>query len=311
MVAEPSSARLVVLGSGFIGSAVAMRASRSRPVTVLSRSIARSLPGGVDAIRAPLSVDVLDDVLGPGCQVLYAIGSTVPSSDVTPFEAMELELAPLRLALTAARRARVGRFTYISSGGTVYGDVGSRPASEDVPLDPKSTYGEVRVAAEAEVATSGMDAISLRLGNVYGPAQPSSGGQGIIGAAIKAGETGDPLPLYGGGVTVRDFVHVDDVARVVEALSSIDGVPDALNVGTGVGTSMREIVRMVEHLTGREVAVTEHPARGVDVSAIVLDISRLRRLVPDFEPVPLVDGLPTCIAPDGGPVVGSGRSTCA
>jgi UDP-glucose 4-epimerase len=94
----------------------------------------------------------------------------------------------------------------------------------------------------------------------------------------------------GDGTVVRDYVHVDDVVKVVLGLAGRRDVPPVVNVGTGVGTSVADLLRQVAEITGTTVPVERRPARPGDVHRVVLDIGLLRSLLP-FDPLPVREGL--------------------
>jgi UDP-glucose 4-epimerase len=192
-------------------------------------------------------------------------------------------------------RSRPGvGFTYLSSGGAVYGELDGRRADEASPCRPLSAYGISKLAAENYVAMYAhrydMPARIVRVANAYGPGQRVGRGQGLIATLVDAAATGRPAQVYGDGTHVRDYVHVDDVADAVVALTRTDLGPLVVNVGTGVGHSIRDVVRVVEQTSGRAIPLRYLPGRGFDVSHNVLDVSTLRNLI-DWTPTPLPAGI--------------------
>ncbi len=98
---------------------------------------------------------------------------------------------------------------------------------------------------------------------------------------------GEEIVLFGDGVAVRDFVHVGDVVDVAGRLLGRGG-PRVVNVGSGAGTSIRQLLELVERTLGRRARVIAEPARAFDVGTVVLDVSTLRSLIPT--PLTLADG---------------------
>jgi UDP-glucose 4-epimerase len=135
----------------------------------------------------------------------------------------------------------------------------------------------------------GVQARILRVANAYGPFQPVGRGQGVIGAFIERVVRDEPVVMFGSGRTVRDYIHIDDVARAVAA-SLTKQMPSPLNIGTGVGTSLLQIVSLLEDITHRRVSVEHRPARGFDVESIVLDVGGYRALTGE-EPIELGAGV--------------------
>ena len=152
---------------------------------------------------------------------------------------------------------------YASSG--VYPGDRAEPWPETTPLATHSVYAVQKSYAEgllrSYVYGKGVSGASLRIANVYGPGARPTQVLPRLRAAIEAGEA---INLTGDGGQVRDFIHADDVARAFAAgltrASELKGEP--INVGTGVGTSMLELARLVMRLMGREVEIRYAPARG-------------------------------------------------
>jgi UDP-glucose 4-epimerase len=103
-------------------------------------------------------------------------------------------------------------------------------------------------------------------------------------------ERGLPIDLYGPRETVRDYIYVGDVAEAVIALLDRDDGEAVLNLGSGEGTSLTELLRLLEHQAGRPAVARAHPKRDFDVRRLVLDVTRVRRLI-GFEPTPLDRGI--------------------
>lgn len=293
--------RALVIGSGFIGSHVVTElAARGRRPAVLTRS------QPVDAVARAIHADdlhlgdaadpaVLDATLDGIEHVAYCAGGLLPAaSEENPERDAELTLRPLRTVLEALRKRPGARLTYISSGGTVYGEAESLPVSEDAPTHPVGSYGRLHLACEEEIgrhcAEHGLVARILRCSTVYGEHQQPDRGQGAVVTFLHRIERGQTIHLYGGGETTRDFVYVGDVARVTVDLMQRDDGAEILNVGSGVGTSVIDLLRLAEQQVGRAAVVERHSERGFDVHRIVLDVTRLRRLL-GIEPTPLEIGI--------------------
>lgn len=294
------SSRTLVVGAGFLGTAVAEASLASgQSVTVLSRqplddgraarlSHARVVLG--DATDALL----VEDALADADTVVFCAGVAVPTIAAHDLRSAVAEsLPPLLTVLDAlVRRRPTARLLYLSSGGTVYGEPSAELVHEDHPLRPTTAYGSINVEAERRLATyrsrHGVRTTSLRCANPYGPGQHAGRGQGLIGTLLWSD---DPVPFYGDGSTVRDYVYVRDFASAVVALGGVrDELPQAINIGTGVGTSLSEVVTLVEKLTERPIPLRYEPARPTDLRRVVLDVSLLRRLIP-FDPMPLDQGI--------------------
>jgi UDP-glucose 4-epimerase len=281
--------RILVIGCGFIGSNVVEElAGAGRPPVVLTRSTpepevaAKIDPADLivgDAADPALVERALDGV----GHVIFSAGGLLPAaSEEDPERDERLTLGPVRAVLAALRdRPGVG-LTYLSSGGTVYGEPESIPVPEDAPTAPFGAYGRLHLRCEGEVlATSrehGPQATILRCATVYGEHQHPNRGQGAVVTFLHRIEHGEPIDLYGGGTTIRDYVYAGDVARAAIALIGRDG-PTVINVGSGSGTSLIDLLRLVEREVGREAQVRQHGERGFEVHQIVLDTTLLHQTV--------------------------------
>ncbi len=181
--------------------------------------------------------------------------------------------------LDAARAAGVRRFVNTSSGGAIYGEAQTIPAPEEHPLAPESPYGQSKFAAEGYCdlfsRLHGLSVVSLRYGNVYGPRQDPLGEAGVV--AIFCGRLfeGQRPTVFGDGLQTRDYVHVDDVveANLAAAESAATG---PLNIGTGVETSVLDLVEALRPAATASFEPDHEPERPGEVRHIALDASRAR-----------------------------------
>ncbi|MGI8805525.1 MAG: NAD-dependent epimerase/dehydratase family protein, partial [Thermoleophilaceae bacterium] len=181
--------------------------------------------------------------------------------------------------LEAARAAGARRFVNSSTGGAIYGEGRTIPAPEDHPVAPEAPYGQSKFAAEGYCELfrrlHGVQAISLRYGNVYGPRQDPLGEAGVV--AIFCGRLLERqrLTVFGDGLQTRDYVHVDDVVRANLAAAESEAA-GALNIGTGVQTSVLDLVAALGRVTGADLEAEHAPERPGEVRHIALDASRAR-----------------------------------
>jgi len=294
--------RTLVIGCGFIGSRIVEElVAAGRPTVVLTRSrpaddsVAALLPDGALRVGDAADPEALEAALDGVGEVVFSAGGLLPAaSEQDPERDARLTLTPVR-AVLATLRARPGvSLTYLSSGGTVYGEPETIPVGEDARTEPIGVYGRLHLECEAEVmrhrSEHGGSARILRCATVYGERQLPERGQGAVVTFLHRTERGERIDLYGGGTTIRDYVYVGDVARAVLALLGRDDGSPILNVASGEGTSLIDLLRLVEKQIGHGAEIAQHPERGFDVHRIVLDIGRLRDLV-DFEPTPLPAGI--------------------
>ena len=183
--------------------------------------------------------------------------------------------------LSAMSRAGSGRIVFSSSGGTVYGEPTTCPVPEDAPLAPLSPYGAAKVAGEVYLAAFaglyGFAYCNLALGNVYGPRQDPHGEAGVVAIFGRALLAGEPTWIYGDGSAVRDYVHVDDVVEAIALAAAGRGDGRRLNIGTGRGTSVRELHSLLAAAAGASDSPGYRPVRTGELQQIVLGVERAER----------------------------------
>jgi UDP-glucose 4-epimerase len=301
---------VLVVGCGYLGRNMTIGLAKTGPVAVLAR---RDPPAGVHAVARVHRGDAADPaVLAPAldgvAHVVWCAGGLLPGdAEQAPERDETATLEPLRTLLALLGDRRDVAVTYMSSGGTVYGNPDTVPVPEDAPTRPIGEYGRVRLAAERLLLDAhrddGVPVRILRCANVYGGDQPADRGQGAVAVFADRVRSGAEVVLLDEGRTVRDFVHVDDVVDATAALLSAGGDP-VVNVGSGRGTTIAELLALVERRVGRRARIARRPGRPFDVDRIVLDITRLQQLV-DFAPRDLEEGLRTSVPAPSAPGVAS------
>lgn len=292
---------LVLGGTGFLGTEIAAAfVAAGVPTSVAARHApderhARRLAGAEVVLGDAEEPGFLDELLEGVTDVVHAVGCPFPAeSNLDPVGDVERTLPGFLEVLQVLRRHPGIRFTFLSSGGTVYGNPEVLPVGEEAPCDPTTSYGILKLAAEKYVGLYrmlyGIDGHVLRVSNAYGPLQLPGRGQGVVAAFLASARRGNPVHLYGDGTILRDYVHATDVASALVALSSLDELPGVCNVGSGIGRTVAEVLRLVEEVTGRPLLVEHFEDRPFDVRAIVLDTRRLANLI-DWRPVGLAEGI--------------------
>jgi len=299
---------LVTGGAGFIGSHVAdAYLAAGYSVTVLddlSTGRRENVPPAARFLRADVgSTEARDLLADGGFTVLnhHAAQMDVRVSVTDPALDARINLLGLLNLLEGARRGGVRRVVFASSGGVVYDERGRLPHREEAGKLPVSPYGVSKMASEyylvAYAGLYGLEVVSLRYANVYGPRQNPHGEAGVVaifGSRVRAGKA---LTVFGNGEQTRDYVFVEDVARAnlaatrapVSAPESIDSA--AFNVGTGVETSVNQLARLMLEVAARTVPITREPARAGELLRSALDCAKAARAW-DWRPaVSLTEGL--------------------
>lgn len=186
-----------------------------------------------------------------------------------------------------------------ASSAAVYGDLGKRPAREDMWPKPCTAYGADKLGSElhAGVAWSvhGVPTLGLRFFNVYGQRQnPCSAYSGVISIFARRVAEGGVVTVNGDGQQVRDFIEVSDVvAHLVTGMGRLEASPEAavLNVCTGHGTSVMDLIATLGRVHGRMPRVVHGPERPGDIRYSVGDRAAATKLLGVRARVSLIDGL--------------------
>ncbi len=263
--------KIIITGaSGFIGGALLDRLRGAHEVICLSSSEtgrARLLERHPDQevyIWKRGADERMNAAISGAAALVHLAWSTVPrTADQAPaldlLENVQLGIPLLDLAL----RSGVERFIFLSSGGSVYGPQEELPITEDRIPRPLSAYGISKLAFEHYLgsfcARGSMRPIIFRPGNIYGRARGLERPQGVIEHWMHQIAEERPIAVWGDLSVVRDFVHIDDMIEVLMRALTYEGEHDIFNVGTGVGTSLAQILEMLSGITGRQVQITHHP----------------------------------------------------
>ena len=187
------------------------------------------------------------------------------------------------------------KFVYFSSGGTVYGNrTDMTPFKETDPMAPISYYGWSKQMMENSILyvhrTAGLKYLIVRPSNPYGHGQNIHAKQGLIAVALGKILAGEPIVVWGDGSNVRDYIYIDDLCEVLCQLLEKDVCNTTLNIGSGVGASINDILQVLRDVVSEEVQVEYQPARKVDVSHMILDTTHLKQYV-NVEFTSLVEGV--------------------
>lgn len=269
--------RVLVTGaSGYIGSAVvdALGASGHEPIALVHRhAVAGDVESRKGNVLVPESLPAALDGVDAVCHL--AALSSGRESFARPVEYFRVNVSGTLALLDAMAAADVRQLVFASTAA-IYGTPDRQPMSEDLPDNPPHPYAASKAAAEAAIAwqtrSGALGATVLRIFNAAGGDDPDPGRLLPRVLAVAAGTT-PHLAINGDGTVVRDYVHVNDVADVfVAALDhgAAAGSWRRYNIGSGVGTSVLDIVAAVERVTGRQVPVVHRDA-APEPAALVSD----------------------------------------
>jgi UDP-glucose 4-epimerase len=293
---------LVTGVAGFLGSALANRLTRAghtvRGLDDLSTGDPSSLLPEVQFTRGdvndrPKLWTLLQDV---DCVYHLAARVLVPESVIYPREYNHVNVGGTVTLMEAMRDVGVHRVV-LSSSGAIYGNQEHQPVNENAVPYPRSPYAVSKLAAEYYVHTIGrlwgIETVSLRVFNAYGPGQHLPAAHApVIPNFLRQAKLNGTLVIHGEGNQTRDYVYVDDV---VDAMLVAADAPDVnqttINVGSGVDTSVRELVRLVRKVTGMEPEVIHNQRDDRGPSRLCADLTLAHKLL-NYQPrISLEDGL--------------------
>lgn len=243
--------------------------------------------------------------LGAGWMTNGALNSTIVhcaglSNPRRAFDSLssltELEITPqIRFAEALVDRGWRGHLILVSSGGAVYGDVETLPIAETAPRQPKGFYGLAKVVVEDNLAflarKVGFRLTILRVANPYG-ARIRKPDQGVIPVILDAALGDKAFRMLGNGEELRDYIHISDfTAAVAGACQLADGpLVNIFNIGSGKGTSLRQLIQIISDLSGRQITFDAQPS-ALDVRSNVLDITQARVVLGWSPKIRIEDGL--------------------
>lgn len=225
----------------------------------------------------------------------FAAQIDVRRSVAEPVFDAEVNICGTLNLLENCRRTGVGRFIFISSGGTVYGEgLPDRGFVETDPLVPGSPYGVSKSTVERYLeyysSTFGLTYVTLRYSNVYGPRQDPHGEAGVVAIFTNLMLDGKAPTIFGDGRQTRDYVYVGDVVRINLAVLEAGG-GEAFNVGTGIRTDVVTLFEKLAAIIGWEGEPVFGPARTGELQRNSLDCSKAAEVLGWRPQVSLDEGL--------------------
>lgn len=300
---------LITGGAGFIGTALANCLVRQghtvRVLDDLSAGDSANLDPAIHFTRGdvedkPKVWRLLNKI---DCVYHLAARVSVPESVLYPREYNNTNVGGTVAIMEAMRDAGVKRVV-LASSGAVYGEQEVDKVNELLPPNPDSPYGVSKLAAEGYVRTIGrlwgIETVALRIFNAYGPGQSIPPTHPPVIPQFMRQVLGEgSLIIYGSGGQTRDYIYVDDVVQALIAAATAGGINrQVINIGTGTGTSIKQLVALIEKVTGRKAQTIATSSVSGGVSALVADTSRARKLL-DFKPrVTLEEGLALLVERD-------------
>jgi len=292
---------LVLGGSGFLGSHIVDKfLAEKHDVTVydLYPERFRRSPAGIKFVTGDFgNVGALSELIAAGFDaVIHCVSTTTPkSSNESPEFDIQSNVIGTLNVLDICVRHSIGKFVFLSSGGTIYGNIGSAASVDEThPVRPMCSYGVSKLTIEHYLDVykhlRGLDYVALRLSNPYGERQSPLRALGALTVFLHRTLKNQGIEVWGDGGVTRDFIYVGDVAEAVY-LATVKPVSGVFNVGTGTGVSLREILGEISKIVRKEPSVTWLASRSFDVPRIVLDTGKLAKATNWSFHVPLDEGI--------------------
>lgn len=293
---------LVTGGAGYIGAHVirALQAAGMQPVVIddLSHGLAQRIPVDVPLVQARIQdrAGVAHAIRDHGVTGVIHLAALKAAGESVrmPLEYFAENVGGMIDLLEVMKVEGVRNFVY-SSSAAVYGTPAQNPVSEDAPLVPENPYGETKVVGEWLTRDAGvawdLSWVALRYFNVAGAGSDDLGDNSVnnlipmVFAALDEGRRpqifGDDYPTPD-GTCIRDYIHVVDLAEAHVAAARLceDGqAADALNVGRGQGSSVREVMDVISEVIGRDVNADVAPRRPGDPPATFAQTDRIAEVL--------------------------------
>jgi len=220
------------------------------------------------------SYDIAEAIVGVDA-VLHLVSTTLPkSSNDDPIYDVESNVVPTLHMLDAMVANGVRKIIFISSGGTVYGTPLYSPIDENHPTNPLVSYGVTKLTIEKYLQIyqnlHGLQTVTLRVANPYGERQRIETAQGAVGVFINRGLKNMPIDIWGDGSVTRDYIHISDVADAFACALNYSGSETCFNISSGQGTSLNELIDLLDRTLGSPIQRNYLEGRSFDVPVSVL-----------------------------------------
>ena len=243
-----------------------------------------------------LSIHDVTEAIDGADVLFHLVSTTLPkSSNDDPIYDVQTNLVASLQMLNAMVAHKVPRIVFISSGGTVYGASMYLPIDERHPTEPQVSYGITKLAIEKYLLMyerlHGIKAIILRVTNPFGERQRIETGQGAVSVFMHRALKGLPIDIWGDGSVTRDYLYISDVAEAFAKAVRYSGKNSVFNVSSGTGTSLNELMDLLEEVLDTTITRRYLPGRPFDAPVSVLSNTLATQEI-GWEPqVSLRDGL--------------------
>jgi len=275
---------LVLGANGFVGSNLVKELSKLNDlfeITIFSKE-SEVIPN-VKCVKGDFTRDAdLMEAVNNIDVIFHLISSSNPArSEANPFEAYQVDLLQSLKLLEISRERGVKKIIFVSSGGTVYGNHEYLPIDENHQTNPMNNYGISKLAIEKLLLkynkSYGMKNLILRLANPYGSGQNKNKNIGAVTIFLSKILNEETITIFGGGNTVRDYIYIDDVISALISSATYLGVEEVFNIGTGKGTSLIELISLIEYKLKKKAIIEYVDSRSIDAEVNILSIDKAKR----------------------------------
>jgi len=292
---------LVTGGAGFIGSNLVDRFIQERHQVTIIDNLSTGMEANLNKKPKFFKVDIRSAVIDkifertkPDVLCHHAAQIDVRKSVADPIFDAEVNIVGSLNLLNSCVKHKVKKVIFASTGGAIYGEQDYFPADEKHPANPLSPYGVTKLTIEKYLhfyrETYGIEFVSLRYANVYGPRQNPFGEAGVVAIFTERLLTDKDAVINGDGTQTRDFVFVDDVAES-NLLALNYPKSDIFNIGTSIETDINSILRLLKKITGSKQKEGHNPPKSGEPQRSVLDFSKAETLLKWKPRYSLQDGI--------------------
>lgn len=292
---------ILIGGAGFLGSHLAMQLIASNfEVSIFDIVKPQNLVRGATYIIGDYYLNGLSDAILEGQDIVFLLAySAGPQKSMEqPQLCYEKDISCMIRLLDQMRTYGVNHLILFSSGGTIYGNHLEETLSEDMDNLPINHYGIMKLTQEKIMLMYnqlyGMQNVAFRFANPYGTGQRASSGTGAVTVFLNQIQNNKKIILWGNGDIERDYIYIADAIQMVVRFILKDNYQEPIpiyNIGTGQGTTLNQLISIVERALNKKAIVEYSEQREIDVKSNVLDISKIQNVIGHYNCVSLDQGI--------------------